>query len=347
MTGLLLVGVASGHVIELDLGLIDIGRCAVRRVSDSKFVVIGAELTSPNALYLVDIKKPKEKLLLRSSSSIPLDPEIYSTPQHISFPRTRGKYLEGLAHAMFNLPHNPSYSGPSASKPPLIVNIHGGPSMNAPPGLNLTTQFWTSRGYAYVYVNYAGSTGYGRAYRESLNPLWGIRDVDDAASCVDYLVSQGVVDGTKVGITGPSAGGYTTLNSLVTYPTLYAAGNSLYGIGNLKLLASGTHKFESHFLFNLIFAPDATEEEKENIYWERSPRNHAAKIERPLLLLQGDADGVVPLDQAIEMEKLLKESGKDITLIVFEGEGHGFKKQESNKRATEEEENLWRRTLFV
>lgn len=247
---------------------------------------------------------------------------------------------------MFTPPHNPSFHAPPDSKPPLIVQIHGGPTSNGPPGLSLPAQYWTSRGYAYVHVNYAGSTGYGRAYCESLNYFWGIKDVDDAASCVDYLVSQGLVDGTKVGITGGSAGGYTVLQSLVTYPTLYAAGNSQYGIGNLNLLATGTHKFESHYLFKLMFPEDTPDEERQKIYHDRSPCYHAEKIERPLLLLQGSIDRVVPLDQAIGMEKILKEGGKDVTLVVFEGEGHGFKKQENLKRATEEEEKLWARTLL-
>jgi dipeptidyl aminopeptidase/acylaminoacyl peptidase len=342
----LVVGIASNHVIELPSNLVDIFGTAVCRVSNTQFAVIGAEATSPRALYLIDINKPKEKTLLRSSTAIPLDPSIFSKPQHISFPRTKGKNLEGLSHATFTPPHNPSYSAPSNSKPPLIVSIHGGPTANAPPGLNPTAQYWTSRGYAYVHVDYAGSTGYGRAYRESLNYYWGIKDVDDAASCVDYLAEKGLVDRTKVGITGGSAGGYTVLQSMVTYPTLYAAGNSLYGIGNLKLLASGTHKFESHYLFALLFPEGTSEEEQEKIYRERSPCQHVEKIEIPLLLLQGDEDHVVPLDQAVEMEKILREGGKDVTLVIFKGEGHGFRMQESVKRATEEEEKLWKSTLL-
>lgn len=195
-------------------------------------------------------------------------------------------------------------------------------------------------------MNYAGSTGYGRAYCESLNYYWGIKDVDDAASCVDHLVREGLVDGQRVGITGGSAGGYTTLQSLVTYPTLYTAGSSEYGIGNLKLLESGTHKFESHYLFALMFPEGTPRKDQEQVYWERSPCNHAQKIESPLLLLQGEDDRVVPMDQAVEMEKILKEGGKDVTLVVFKGEGHGFKKQDSVKRAVEESEKLWRRTLL-
>jgi dipeptidyl aminopeptidase/acylaminoacyl peptidase len=344
-SGLLLVGITTDHVIHLPAGLIDFGNNVIRRVSNTQFVVIAASATSPRGLYFIDLNK-RDKKLLKSSTSIMLDTAIFSEPKQISFPRTRGQNLDGLAHAIFTLPHNPAFSAPSNSKPPLIVAIHGGPTANTAPGLNLITQYWTTRGYAYVNINYAGSTGYGRAYRESLNYFWGIKDVDDAASCVDYLVGQGLVDGTSVGITGGSAGGYTVLQSMVTYPKLYAAGNSQYGIGNLRLLAVGTHKFESHYLFALLFPHGTPKDEQDKVYSARSPVEHAAKIENPLLLLQGDEDRVVPLDQAEEMEKTLREGGKDVRLVVFKGEGHGFRMQKHVKIAVEEEETLWRRTLL-
>jgi dipeptidyl aminopeptidase/acylaminoacyl peptidase len=197
-----------------------------------------------------------------------------------------------------------------------------------------------------VNINYAGSTGYGRKYCTSLDNYWGIKDVDDAASCVDYLSAQGLVDGSKVGITGGSAGGYTVLQSLITYPTLYAAGDSEYGIGNLKLLESGTHKFESNYLFALMFPEGTSRQEQLKIYQDRSPAFHAEKIESPLLLLQGSEDQVVPMEQSVEMERVLKEGGKDVKLVVFEGEGHGFRKGENLKRALVEQEGLWRRTLL-
>lgn len=344
--GLLLVDFQTSKAHELPLGLIDIPMNAIRRVSDTKFVVLGCESTSPPALYLVDINKPSEKVLLKSSTSIPLPPSIYSIAKHVTFPRTQGKDTGGVAHAIFTPPHNPSYTPLPGTKPPVIVSIHGGPTGHVAPGLSLKTQYWTSRGYAYVYVNYVGSTGYGRHYREALNYSWGIKDVDDSASCVAYLAEQGLIDGSKAGIVGGSAGGYTVLQSLVHYPKLWAAGNSLYGIGNMKSLATGTHKFESHYLFALMFPEDTPEEEKERVYRERSPCFHAAKIESPLLLLQGDQDKVVPLDQAEEMEKILREGGKGVKLVVFEGEGHGFRMEKNVKAAILEEEALWRSRLL-
>lgn len=344
---LLLVDLQTSKVLEFSLGLVDIPMNSIRKISNTKFVVMGSTMTSPSALYLVDISRPSEKVHLKSSTTIPLSPSIYSIAKHITFPRTQGKETGGVAHAIFNPPHNPSYTPVPETKPPVIVSIHGGPTGHDAPGLNLETQYWTSRGYAYVHVNYVGSTGYGRKYREALNYSWGIKDVDDSASCVAYLAEQGLVDSTKAGIVGGSAGGYTVLQSLVGFPKLWAGGNSKFGIGNLKSLAMMTHKFESHYLFALIFPEDTSEEEREKIYRERSPVFHVEKIESPLLILQGDEDRVVPLDQAEEMTRVLKSGGKDVKLVVFQGEGHGFRMQENVKTAILEEEELWRRTLLA
>jgi dipeptidyl aminopeptidase/acylaminoacyl peptidase len=343
--GLLLVGIDSGKVVPVPLDLVEIQPASVRRISNTRFTAVGSKATLPAALYHFDVESNVETVL-RSTTSIALPQSIFSKAEAISFPRTYGKDKTGTSHALFLPPHNPSFSAPSGAKPPLIVSIHGGPTGHVAPGLSLTSQYWTSRGFAYVYVNYAGSTGYGRAYIESLNTLWGVQDVDDAASCVAFLAEKGWVDGSRVGITGGSAGGYTVLQALCTYPKLWAAGNSSYGIGNLKSLADMTHKFESHYLFALVFPEGTPKEEQEKVYWERSPCHHAEKIESPLLLLQGALDRVVPLDQAEEMERVLKEGKKDVKLVVFEGEGHGFRMQKNVKRAIEEEESLWKRTLL-
>ncbi|KAJ5191726.1 uncharacterized protein N7498_010711 [Penicillium cinerascens] len=344
---LLLIDLQTSKVLEFSLGLVDIPLNSIRKISSTEFVVIGSTVTSPSALYLVDISKPSEKVLLKSSTAIPLSPSIYSIAKHITFPRTQGKETGGVAHAIFNPPHNPSYTPIPKTKPPVIVSIHGGPTGHDAPGLNLGTQYWTSRGYAYVHVNYLGSTGYGRKYREALNYSWGIKDIDDSASCVAYLAEQGLVDSTKAGIVGGSAGGYTVLQSLVHFPKLWAGGTSMCGVANLKSLMMMTHKFESHYLFALLFPEDTPEEEKEKVYRERSPVFHVEKIENPLLILQGDEDRVVPLDQAEEMTRGLKSGGKDVKLVVFQGEGHGLRMQENVKTAILEEEELWRRTLLA
>lgn len=149
-----------------------------------------------------------------------------------------------------------------------------------------------------------------------------------------------------MGIVGKSSGGYTVLQALIHYPALFAAGSSNYGIGNLKTLAAGSHKFESHYGTALLYPRDASAEEREKIDRERSPCFYADKIESPLLLLQGAEDKVVPLEQSVEMEKVMRERGKDVKLVIFEGEGHGLRRRENVKRAIEEEEDLWKRTLL-
>jgi dipeptidyl aminopeptidase/acylaminoacyl peptidase len=329
----------------LPLELVFVEFSGVARVSDTEFAVIGSTAKTPPALYLINITKPTEKKLLKSSASIPLLLDIFSPARSISFPRTHG--TSGTAYAIFAPPANPDFQGVQKNKPPLIVSMHGGPTSHVSPTLDLEAQYFTSRGYAYVHVNHTGSTGFGRAYREALNYNWGVKDIEDVLSCIDYLADQGLIDRSRVGIRGGSAGGYAVLQSLVSYPKIFAAGCSLYGIGNLKELGAKTHKFESHYLWDLIFPSDTSEDEKERIMKARSPCFHADKIESPLVLLQGDKDNVVPMGQAIEMEKILREAGKDVKLVIYEGEGHGWQGGKAIKSSIEEEEALWRRTLVV
>ncbi|KAG4438191.1 hypothetical protein IFR05_006315 [Cadophora sp. M221] len=344
--GLLLYDISKNSVVELPTGLVTIDQCALSRVSNTEFVVIGATFTAPEALYLIDITKPTEKKLLKTSISVPLPSSIFSQAQTITFPRTNGD-VGTPSHAIFIPPQNPDFEAPAGSKPPLIVFSHGGPTSHVSPGLAINAQYFTSRGYAYCYPNYAGSTGYGRDYRAQLDHNWGIKDVEDTISCVEYLASQNLIDGSKVGISGRSSGGYTTIQALCSFPNFFAAGVSLFGIGNLRaLFEDDPHKFESQYGTALIFPENASAEEKERIMFERSPCLHADRIESPLLLLQGDIDRVVPLEQSAEMERILKEKGADVRLVVFEGEGHGFKMREHLKMAIEEEEGMWKRTLL-
>jgi dipeptidyl aminopeptidase/acylaminoacyl peptidase len=342
--GLLLVDIPTSTPVELPLELVQISGCAMRRVSSTKFVVLGSGLTTPSALYMVDINTHSKKTLLKSSNHIQFPSSTYSIAQHLTFPRTQGQDPKGISHAIFFPPHNPSFSPLPGTRPPVIVSIHGGPTNQGNLGINLQTQYWTSRGYAYVYVNYGGSTGYGREYRDELIDSWGVIDINDAASCLYYLATAGLVDKSKAGIEGGSAGGYTVLNSLVQYPNLWAAGNSLFGISDLMGFEATTHKYESHYLFNLI--PDNGPEEREKVLRERSPYYHVNKITSPLLLLQGSEDKVVPLQQAVDMERIMKEKGKDVKITIFEGAGHGFGKAEHVKKTLEEEEALWKRTLL-
>lgn len=316
------------------------------RISDTKLVVIGSTATAPNALYLIDIKNPSETKVLKSSADLGIPTSLYSEAKHISFPRVYGDKKDGLGHALYLSPKNPEYRAPEGVLPPLVVHLHGGPTSHVAPGLSLMSQYWTSRGYAFANVNYAGSSGYGRAYRDRLNGQWGIADVADAASCVAHLVSTSLVDPSRVGITGGSAGGYGVLQALCVYPDIWAGGVSLYGISRLKALTEDTHKFESHYLFALIYDDGTSEEEKEKIYQERSPYYHADNIKAPILLLQGTEDKVVPPSQARDMERTIKDKGGDVEVVIFEGEGHGFRQGKNVKRAIEEEERWWVKTLL-
>ncbi|EPE36701.1 alpha/beta-Hydrolase [Glarea lozoyensis ATCC 20868] len=345
VNGLIVYDTVTKDVTELHTELVYVEFHGLARVSDAEFTVIGSTAKTPPALYLIDITKPIEKQLLKSSASIPLPLDIFSPARSISFPKTHGN--AGTAYAIFAPPANPDFRGIEGTRPPLIVSIHGGPTSHESPALDLQAQYFTSRGYAYVHVNHTGSTGFNRAYRQELNSNWGVKDVEDTLSCIDYLANEGLIDRTRVGIRGGSAGGYSVLQALVSHPKVFAAGCSLYGVGNLKDLGAKTHKFESHYLWDLIFPPDASDEDKERIMRERSPCFHAQRIESPLVLLQGREDRVVPMGQAVEMESVMRGLGKDVRLVVFEGEGHGWKRGENIRRSIEEEEGLWGRTLVV
>jgi dipeptidyl aminopeptidase/acylaminoacyl peptidase len=346
-TGIIIYDITTNSVTELPLDLVHVEWNGIRCISPTSFVGTGGTTKTTPAIYLIDTTRHREKQVLKSSTTIDLPPEIFSPSQTITFPRTHGSDLSRPSHAIFVPPHNPSFEAPIGSLPPLIVNIHGGPSAHVSPALTLEAQYFTSRGYAYTSVNYAGSIGFGRAYRDDLNYSWGIKDIEDTLSCIDHLASQNLIDRERVAIRGGSSGGYTVFQALVCHPHVFAAGCSLYGIGNLKALVELTHKFESHYVLNLLFPSDTSEEKKEEIYRERSPCFHVEKIETPLVLFQGSEDIVVPMQQSLEMEKVLREGGKDVTLIIFEGEGHGFKEEENLKRRIEEEEALYVRTLIA
>ncbi|OQE39787.1 hypothetical protein PENCOP_c006G05857 [Penicillium coprophilum] len=330
---------------EINVPVTDTIILADSPLSDTKIALLGSSETSFNTVFTLDTDTLNISAL-KAASDFPMPTSLISKPEHISFPRVHGENLEGVAHAIFYPPQNPDYQPLSGAVPPLIVCVHGGPTSQTGTGLNTTDQYWTSRGYAVVWVNYGGSSGYGRAYRDILNGKWGIIDTADAASCVSYLASTGRIDQNGVGIRGQSAGGYIVLQALCDYPDLFAGGNSLYGIGNVKALCEDTHKFESHYAFALLFDPNADEAEKNRIFSERSPCLKADKITAPLLLLQGDEDLVVPMNQAEEMVEMMTKAGRESKLVVFHGEGHGFRQAKSRIAAVEEEESWWKKGLL-
>jgi dipeptidyl aminopeptidase/acylaminoacyl peptidase len=266
--------------------------------------------------------------VLRRSSDLRIDPEYISAPQSIEFPTENGR----TAFAIYYPPKNRDFVGPAGEKPPLLVKIHGGPTSAATLVLTLTFQYWTSRGFAIVDVNYGGSTGYGREYRERLNGQWGVVDVDDCVNAAKFLVARGEVDGNRLTIDGGSAGGYTTLCAL-TFRDVFKAGASYFGISDLKVMDEDTHKFESQYSASLL----GPLSEREKIYHERSPIHFIDRLSCPLILLQGLEDKIVPPNQAEMMFEAVRKKGIPVAYLPFEGEQHGFRRAENIKRALDAE----------
>jgi dipeptidyl aminopeptidase/acylaminoacyl peptidase len=270
----------------------------------------------------------QEMTTLRRSSDSQIDPEFLSIAEAIEF-RTENNLT---AHAFYYAPKNKEYAAPTDEKPPLIVISHGGPTGATSSTLSLRIQYWTSRGIAVVDVNYGGSTGFGRAYRERLNGNWGVVDVDDCANAARYLVAQGQADGERLIIRGGSAGGYTTLAAL-TFRDVFKAGASYYGISDLEALEQDCHKFESRYNTSLI----APYPEASDLYKERSPIHHTHLLSCPIILFQGLDDKVVPPNQAEMMLTAMREKKLPVAYLAFEGEGHGFRKAENIKRSLDAE----------
>ena len=229
-------------------------------------------------------------------------------------------------------PQNPKYTAPPGNLPPLLVKSHGGPTASTSTNFNLGIQFWTSRGYAVADVDYSGSSGYGREYRNRLLGQWGVKDVEDCCAAAAYLKEQSLVDGDKMAIDGGSAGGYSTLAALA-FKDVFKAGCSMYGIGDLMALARDTHKFESRYLDSLV----GPLPEMKAVYKERSPINSVDKFNCPIIFFQGAEDKVVPLNQAEMMHKAVKDKGVLTALVVYEGEAHGFRQAENIQRSIEGE----------
>ncbi|MEL4358435.1 MULTISPECIES: alpha/beta hydrolase family protein [unclassified Luteococcus] len=249
------------------------------------------------------------------------DPAWVSVPQPLWFD---GKH--GRAHTWYYPPTNPGHRPMDGELPPVIVNTHGGPTAMAPGNYRTDFQFWTSRGFAVLDVNYSGSAGFGRDYRNRLYGNWGVADVDDCVDAVRAVVARGLADPKRVIIQGGSAGGYTTLQALVS-SDVFAAGVSRYGIGDLETLVTDTHKFESRYPFRIVGPyPEARE-----LYLERSPIHHVDRLSSPMLILQGLEDKVVPPNQAEAMADAVRDKQLPVALIMFEGEGHGFRKQATRR----------------
>lgn len=300
---------------------------AYLQVQGDQILFSGGSPTKPTSVVQLDIATGETKIL-QQSSNLDIDKGYLSPPQQIEFPTSNGK----TAFAWYYPPQNKDFSAPQDTLPPLLVKSHGGPTAATTASYNLRIQYWTSRGFAFVDVNYGGSTGYGREYRQRLNKNWGIVDVEDCINVAKYLVKQGEVDENKLAISGGSAGGYTTLAALTFYDT-FKAGASYYGVSDLEALAKDTHKFESRYLDNLI----GKYPEEKTIYQARSPINYIEKLSCPVAFFQGLEDKIVPPNQAEMMVKALDKKGIKTLYVTFPDESHGFRKAENIKRALDSE----------
>jgi dipeptidyl aminopeptidase/acylaminoacyl peptidase len=266
--------------------------------------------------------------VLRRSSAMTIDARYLSKPLAIEFPTEHGV----TAHAFFYAPKNDDYVGPPGQRPPLVVMSHGGPTAATSGTLNPVIQHWTSRGIAVMDVNYGGSTGYGRAYRQRLEGQWGIVDVNDCVNGARFLVERGEVDGDRLAIRGGSAGGYTTLCAL-TFRDVFRAGASYCGVSDLEALVKDTHKFESRYLDRLI----GPYPESRDLYLERAPIQFVDRLSCPIVFFQGLEDKIVPPNQAEMMVDALRAKGVPVAYVPFEGEQHGFRRAETIKRALDGE----------
>ncbi|KAH8979089.1 alpha/beta-hydrolase [Lactarius akahatsu] len=324
---------------------------AIRAVDDKTLVFQARSTRTPSAIIKLTISDPSAphsgvtyQTLKSSAESLPFPDGIISRPESL----TLGTESEPV-YATLYPPTNFAYDGSSdpTEKPPCIVNAHGGPTGMAAQGLDWTTQYFTSRGWAWVDVDYSGSGGYGRKYIDRLNGAWGIADIADCASAATALASQGRTDGARTAIRGGSAGGFTTLAAVSQPATRHAftVGTSLFGISDLTRLAkAGTHKFELRYMDKLM---GGTVEEIPDVYVERSPVNNAQNIRSPLLLLQGTEDKVVPPEQAEAIEKIMQAQGRHVEKVLFDGEGHGFIKAESIKVALETERGFYEKVFGI
>ncbi|NEO52647.1 MAG: S9 family peptidase [Okeania sp. SIO3B5] len=266
--------------------------------------------------------------ILKRSTDLEINSGYLSIPQSIEFPTENGN----TAYGLFYLPTNQDYTEITSEKPPLLVKSHGGPTAATSSSLSLKIQYWTSRGFALLDVNYGGSTGYGREYQQRLKDNWGIVDVDDCVNGAQYLAKKGLVDSNRMAISGGSAGGYTTLCAL-TFKDVFKAGASYYGVSDLEALATDTHKFESRYLDGLI----GPYPETKDIYKQRSPINFTELLSCPVIFFQGLEDKIVPPNQAETMLEALKQKGIPVAYVAFPEEQHGFRRSENIKRALDGE----------
>jgi dipeptidyl aminopeptidase/acylaminoacyl peptidase len=314
---LAVVDLKKGTGRELDLPYVEFSH--LTRVDARHVAAVAGASTSLASIVNIDIASGKATTL-RTAGESPLQGDSVSIAVAIDFPSAHGR----TAHAFYYAPTNPRYRAVEGTLPPLLALVHGGPTSQASPALRSSVQFWTSRGIAVVDVNYGGSSGYGRAYRQALNGNWGVVDVEDVIAAVRFLIGTQRADAMRTAISGGSAGGYTVLVALST-SDVFRAGTDRFGVSDMTALARDTHKFESRYVDSLIGPlPEA-----QAIYDSRSPLNHLDGFKVPVLVLQGADDPVVPPNQSQRIVDALRARHVPVAYILYPGESHGFRKPET------------------
>lgn len=319
-----LIHVAPDRLIgEVESPFTEIGPI---RTGESRIVITAGTPTEPPMVVALDPATLATAGVLRRSSTTTIDPTWISIAEPITFPTSEGR----LAHALYYRPVNPDVEGPEGERPPLVVHSHGGPTGNAGNAFDPGIQFLTSRGIAVVDVDYGGSSGYGRAYRQALHGTWGVVDVDDCIAAARHLVDRGDVDPDRLAIEGGSAGGFTTLAALA-FRDVFRAGISLFGVADLEQLVRDTHKFEARYMDRLVGPYPAMADR----YRERSPIHALDRITCPVLVVQGLEDRVVVPAHAEAIVAALAANGVPHAYLAFEGEGHGFRGETAQRRTLE------------
>jgi dipeptidyl aminopeptidase/acylaminoacyl peptidase len=326
------VRLANGAVEDLELPFTSI-RCL--RAGGDGILIVGASPAAEDAVVRValgsgsEIGEVQTLRAPRDLGGLGVSQDYISVPQAVAFPSAGGRPSYGLLYE----PANPRFVGPDGELPPLLVDVHGGPTGQAFPELDIDIQYWTTRGFAVLGLNYGGSTGYGRDYRDLLNGAWGVVDVEDSLWAARWLASEARVDPNRCAIRGGSAGGFTTLAALVCEDTVFAAGADYFGVADLEAMALDTHKFESRYLDRLV----GPYPEMRGLYRERSPIEHIDRFSTPLIVLQGLEDEVVPPNQATMIVEALKHKEVPVAYLPFAGEQHGFRRAENIRRALDGE----------
>jgi len=324
---------ADGRTRDIPAPFVACG--ALHPLDDRRVAMLAAFPDQGPAVITVDVDSGEMQVVRRPSPAM-TDPAFVASAQAISFPSAGGR----TAHALYYPPTSGAFELPANQPPPLIVQAHGGPTGQASAGFSLSNQFWTIRGFALVDVDYGGSSGYGRAYRQALNGQWGVVDVEDVIAAAEHLVRTGRADPRRIAIHGGSAGGFTVLAALAQ-SKVFSAGGDFYGVSDLEALAHDTHKFESRYLDTLIGPYPATKA----LYQARSPINHLEQFRTPLIIFQGSEDPVVPPNQAMMILEALRERQLPVAYLEFAGEAHGFRKSETIIAAKQAELYFYGRIL--